>query len=247
MEKRVLQPRREMIRLLQWAIASGKKVYLVSDMYWPSKEIIEILHGVGVNDYQQILISCEEQKSKKNGELFEELKKLAKTDQIIHVGDNRYDDVRMAYRQGLNAVQIMSAYELLMLSDLKELLNRVRSLQDRVVLGMIMTKLFANPFSLHEHKGAVYIEDGNIFVYCFLFPIIYNRRNAVKNRGMLFPEILIEFQDDLFKICGTLKEGEISKEFEQALVDWINRHPDRVLPEELKLLYKYYIPIGEKG
>lgn len=64
---------------------------------------------------------------------------------------------------------------------------------------------------------------------------------------MLFPEILIEFQDDLFKICGTLKEGEISKEFEQALVDWINRHPDRVLPEELKLLYKYYIPIGEKG
>ena len=33
MEKRVLQPRREMILLLQWAIASGKKVYLV---YKPS-------------------------------------------------------------------------------------------------------------------------------------------------------------------------------------------------------------------
>lgn len=63
-----------------------EKVYLVSDMYWPSKEIIEILHGVGVNDYQQILISCEEQKSKKNGELFEKLKKLAKQTRLFMLG-----------------------------------------------------------------------------------------------------------------------------------------------------------------
>lgn len=234
MEKRVLQPRREMIRLLQWAIASGKKVYLVSDMYWPSKEIIEILHGVGVNDYQQILISCEEQKSKKNGELFEKLKKLAKTDQIIHVGDNRYDDIRMAYRQGVNAVQIMSAYELLMLSDMKELLNRVRTLQDRVVLGMIMTKLFANPFSLHEHKGLVYIEDRNTFVYCFLCPIIHNRRLCMGKKNLR--EVCIEFERDLERLYGVDIDNGISDKFEKALLDWIRGHLDRVTLEDVELV-----------
>ena len=229
MEKRVLQPRREMIRLLQWAIASGKKVYLVSDMYWPSKQIIEMLHGIGVNDYQQILISCEEQKSKKNGELFEELKKLAKTDQIIHVGDNRYDDIRMAYRQGVNAVQIMSAYELLMLSDMKELLNRVRTLQDRVVLGMIMTKLFANPFSLQKHKGLVYIEDRNIFAYCFVCPIIYtNRKDYIEYGNSIIPENYSEFQKDLTRICGKVRDCSISEKFQNALNDWVCGHSDRI-------------------
>lgn len=237
MEKRVLQPRREMIRLLQWAIASGKKVYLVSDMYWPSKQIIEILHGIGVNDYQQILISCEEQKSKKNGELFEELKKLAETDQIIHVGDNRYDDIRMAYRQGLNAVQIMSAYELLMLSDLKELLNKVRTLQDRVVLGMIMTKFFANPFSLHEHKGAVSIEDGNIFSYCFLCPVIHaNRRDCIEYRDFFNSESYNEYQRDLIRICEGVKDCSISEEFQDALNDWGSRHSDRIRSKNVELM-----------
>lgn len=237
MEKRVLQPRREMIRLLQWAIASGKKVYLVSDMYWPSKEIIEILHGVGVNDYQQVLVSCEEQKSKKNGELFEELKKLAETDQIIHVGDNLYDDIRMAYRKGLNAVQIMSAYELLMLSDLKELLNRVRTLQDRVALGMIMTKLFANPFSLHEHKGAVYIEDGNIFAYCFLCPAIHtNRRDYIEHRDFFTSESYNEYQRDLTRICEGVKDCSISEKFQDALNDWVFRHSDRIRSKNIELM-----------
>lgn len=234
MEKRVLQPRREMIRLLQWAIASGKKVYLVSDMYWSSKDLIEMLHGIGVKNYQQMLVSCEKQKSKKNGELFEELKRIAKTDQIIHVGDNRYDDIRMAYRQGLNAIQIMSAYEMLMLSDMRELLNRVGTLQDRVVLGMIVAKLFANPFSLHEHKGSVYLEDGNIFAYCFLCPIIYNRRLYERKKDI--QDVCIEFERDLERIYGVETDGSISEEFEKALLDWANGHPDRITPECMELV-----------
>lgn len=182
-----------------------------------------------MNDYQQILISCEEQKSKKNGELFEELKKLAKTDQIIHVGDNRYDDIRMAYRQGVNAVQIMSAYELLMLSDMKELLNRVRTLQDRVVLGMIMTKLFANPFSLQKHKGLVYIEDRNIFAYCFVCPIIYtNRKDYTEYGNSIIPENYSEFQKDLTRICGKVRDCSISEKFQNALNDWVCGHSDRI-------------------
>lgn len=234
MEKSVLQPRREMIQLLQWTIASGKRVYLVSDMYWSSKELIEILHGIGVDNYQQILVSCEKQKSKKNGKLFEELKEIAKTDEIIHVGDNRYDDIRMAHKQGLNAVQIMSAYELLMLSDLKELLNRVRTLQDRVVLGMIMTKLFSNPFSLHNHKGLVYMEDRNIFAYCFLCPIIYKRRLYREKKNL--QEICIEFDRDLERIYGIKTDNGISEKFETALLDWIRGHLDRVPLEDVELV-----------
>ena len=234
MEKRVLQPRREMIRLLQWAIASGKRVYLVSDMYWSSKELIEILHGVGVDNYQQILVSCEKQKSKKNGGLFEELKKIAKTDKIIHVGDNRYDDIRMAHEQGLNAVQIMSAYELLMLSDLKELLNRVRTLQDRVVLGMIMTKLFSDPFSLRDHKGLVYIEDRNILAYCFLCPIIYNRRLYIGKKNLR--EASTKFERDLERIYGVDTDNGISEKFETALLDWIRGHLDRVTLDAVELV-----------
>ena len=128
----------------------------------------------------------------------------------------------------------MSAYELLMLSDMKELLNRVRTLQDRVVLGMIMTKLFANPFSLHDHKGLVYIEDRNTFVYCFLCPIIHNRRLYIEKKKLW--EICIEFERDIERIYGVDTDNGISEKFETALLDWIRGHLDRVALEDVELV-----------
>lgn len=233
LEKRALKPRKEMIDLMQWAVTCGKQIYLVSDMYWPSKIITEMLDEVGVSGYRQILVSCEEGKSKKQGALFDTLRMAAGTDQIVHIGDNRYDDIRMAQEKGLEAVQIMSAYELLMMSDMRELLNKANVLQDRVVLGMVTTKLFSDPFALHRHKGQVYIEDSNTFAYCLLCPVIYKRNLQIKNKILL--DACTEFREDLNRICG-METVDVSAEFKRALIDWTQEHLQRFTSECVELL-----------
>lgn len=233
MEKRVLNPKKEMIDLMQWAETCGKQIYLVSDMYWSRETITEMLDKAGVSGYQQILVSCVEGKSKKRGTLFDTLKRVVGTDQIVHIGDNRYDDIRMARKKGLEAVQIMSAYELLMVSDMKELLNKANILQDRVILGMVTTKLFSNPFTLYRHKGQVYIKDSNTFAYCLLCPVIYKGNLQIKNKILL--DACAEFQDDLNRLCG-IATVDVSAEFKKALMDWTQEHLQRFTPECVGLL-----------
>ena len=97
-----------------------------------------------------------------------------------------------------------------------------------------MTKLFTNPFSLHEHKGAVYIEDENIFAYCFLCPIIFTRRLDIGKEKL--QKICIEFERDLKRIYGTETDNGISENFETALLDWANRHSDRIISEGIELV-----------
>ena len=234
MEKRILQPRKHMAALLQWAVDIGKKIYLVSDMYWMKDVIIQLLRGMGISNYQQILVSCEEHKSKKSGELFQELKKIVKSDHIIHIGDNRIDDIRMAEKCGLDTIQIMSAYELLMLSDMQGFLNSIHTFQDRIVLGMIMAKLFSDPFSLNKYKGRVYLDNRDAFIYCFLSPIIYNKKLHVEDQLLL--AVYNEFLEDFERLYGIRNGEELSPEFENALTNWMTVHDDRITLEMKKLL-----------
>lgn len=77
----------------------GKKIVALSDMYYSSEELADILHKEGY-DLDEIIVSCEHNTSKRKGELYTVLKTVCHnrfgTNNIIHIGDNTISDIEMA-------------------------------------------------------------------------------------------------------------------------------------------------------
>ena len=74
----------------------------------------------------------------------------------------------------------------------------------------------------------------NTFVYCFLCPIIHNRRLYIGKKNLR--EVYIEFERDLERIYRVDIDNGISDKFEKALLDWIRGHLDRVTLEDVELV-----------
>lgn len=102
----------------------GVRIIITSDMYLSGKELDRLLRGCGYDGYGMIFVSCELQKSKGDGRLFDYIKSyfLEKRNMpnemqgkhspqqntqnkrggltFAHVGDNRISDVKMARKHG---------------------------------------------------------------------------------------------------------------------------------------------------
>lgn len=100
---------------------SGQRIVITSDMYLTENTLDQLLHHCGYDRYEKIFVSCEEQKTKGNGVLFDGVRnyylrksqEMPKTDcshqrdrknqiglTFAHVGDNRRSDFEMAKKHG---------------------------------------------------------------------------------------------------------------------------------------------------
>lgn len=71
-----------------------KRIILVSDMYFNSKQICRILMASGIKDFDKLYISCDYGVSKSDGTLFDVVVKEEKVEysDIVHIGDNWKSD-----------------------------------------------------------------------------------------------------------------------------------------------------------
>ena len=99
---------------------------------------------------------------------------------------------------------------------------------------MIMAKLFSDPFSLNKYKGRVYLDNRDAFIYCFLSPIIYNKKLYVEDQLLL--AVYNEFLEDFERLYGIRNGEELSTEFENALTNGMTVHDERITLEMKKLL-----------
>lgn len=230
MERKILSPRKEMCDLLEWLRNNGKQVCLASDMYWSQDRIRELLDTLDIRGYQALFVSCDEGKSKKDGSLFEKIKSLYAGCKILHIGDNRYDDMESAEKKGLDAALVLSEYEMLMLSDLRNLLNEADCLTDRIVLGQIKEKLFNNPFAINKYQGGAYITETETFLYCFFCPILLKRSPMEENS--LVVRTSQKFCEDLGRILDLDSVHGISPKFAKAIIQWVQEHKERMTLEQ---------------
>jgi len=168
----MLIPRTQMCELLQEALGAGKAVYLISDMYYPKAYLEKLLNDNGIVGYRDIFVSCDIKMEKSDGSLFRWFIEKAGHGRKLHIGDNRRSDVQKAMEAGMDAYHIYSGYELLMASSMQEVLADVKTLQQRCMLGLIVSRLFENPFALHSSRGYVCIENISQVGYCFVAPIL---------------------------------------------------------------------------
>ena len=83
-------------KMYQYALDNHKTVIATSDMYIPKEYMKEILADNGYDNFNDIFVSCDYEKSKYNGKLYGLVKKKYSGKNILHIGDNRYSDIIVA-------------------------------------------------------------------------------------------------------------------------------------------------------
>ena len=171
-EKQILTPRRRMVDCLKYCVDKGKKVFLVSDMYLPEKKLEGILRQFGITQYDKLFVSCDYKMTKEKG-LFQEVKKQIKPeDAYLHIGDHPLADGEMAKKNGIDTFLIMSPVRMMEISSYRQLLVYVGDVESRLMLGLLTSEVFNDPFALYQSKGRPYIKENRSFGYVFIAPLI---------------------------------------------------------------------------
>ena len=216
MERQILTPRRRMLDFLKYCVEKGKIIYLVTDMYLPEKILEGILRQFGVTRYHKLFVSCEYKVTKQNG-LFQEMKRHAPSGcTYLHIGDHPVADGEMARKNGIDDFGILSPLRMMELSSYSQLLVHVEGLEGRIMLGLLMSEVFQDPFAMYHSGGKPKISMSKSFGYVFLAPLILSfmvwmlgqvkgdRRAAIlfSARDGWLPEQLYRMMTRAFRLSG---------------------------------------------
>ena len=90
-----------MLEVFHILAAQGKTLVALSDMYLPKELLTRLLSLKGYEDFEQVMVSCDYNCSKRDGGLYELLKERY-PGSIVHIGDNRISDIEKAKEKGLD-------------------------------------------------------------------------------------------------------------------------------------------------
>ena len=171
-ELEVLLTRKEMIEIYQYALQREKKVYLVSDMYFPRKMMEMLLKQFGITGYEGLLISCDCKKLKMQG-LFQELSAREPGRAILHSGDHEVYDGVCPNESGIDSFLICTPWELAQRSSWKRVfLQKPDYINDRSLLGLSISRMFNSPFKLSSGTEAPEIKEDYDLAYILVAPIV---------------------------------------------------------------------------
>lgn len=165
-EKEVLTVRSDILEIYNKCLEMGKKVFLISDMYISSEIMKDILSDKGIEGYSGLYISCDSKKLKLQG-LFEQYRLDIGGVQCLHIGDHRIHDGICAELAGIRYCLIDSCYKKAMDLGYKNCIENAHSLEERVMLGMIISKMLNSPFVDINRKGQVGIDSDYDYAYFF--------------------------------------------------------------------------------
>lgn len=150
--------RKKMADILLYAMKAGKIIAVTTDMYYSKETIVDIMTQCHLEIPSNIFISSIERASKKNGKLYARLATLAENRKsILHIGDNLEIDVKNAEESGIDAYWVMSGYDMLVNSSYGHLIEYT-SKSSRRLLGILVSEIFIDPFSICGTKGKARID-----------------------------------------------------------------------------------------
>ena len=170
-DKSLLQPREEMIDLIQTIKGMGKKIYITSESYYSQSQIEQILSACGIDGIDKLFVSCEYDMGKSSG-LYEKVIDFAESRNILHIGDDVMSDIEAAKRVGIKAFQIYSAAELLDAVGGLNLTEDLQDISDKIRVGMFAADLFNSPFQFEDEEKRIHVDDAADVGYLFCAPMI---------------------------------------------------------------------------
>lgn len=170
-EKRFCKARESLQNLYRAARHCGKRLYFTSDMYFGRAFLEELLKENGYEDFEEVLVSSEENATKRTGTLYAALMRRSgcRGEEILHIGDNWETDILSARNYRIEACFYPRAVDCIQynISDIKtthscgpykeaggSIVNYEKALGflgTRSALAVAANRLYDNPFiSFHE-------------------------------------------------------------------------------------------------
>lgn len=172
-EKRFFKRRESVCKLLTEAVDSGKRVYLISDMYFSKDMLVEILDSLGIHDYIDVFVSSEWRVSKQEG-LFEVFLRQSgeKAGDCLHIGDNLFSDCHAAGQVGMETFQIYSVTDMLENGIYRKAIEKANTIEHNIVLGYFARMVYDSPFVGHDVEGRLKTSSVDKMTKSFIAPVL---------------------------------------------------------------------------
>lgn len=223
-EKKVCYANEFMRKVYNKLLEQGKEVVVTSNMYLPGRVIAEILKKNNFKTPSRIFVSCDYNKNKRGGELFNELLKIYTGKKIVHIGDDVSADVKGAEAAGVDAILYKRCTE-----DKKNIIIGKSSHLTASIYNAIVSNYLNNRFSIDEYdnKNNYFrygFKYGGLFVFGYVQKIIeWCKQDKIEK--ILF---LARDGDFLKEVYSTISKGD-SIPFEYVL--WSRRSAMQIMPE----------------
>lgn len=149
LERASVSARPGSVDLFNQALASGKRVALVSDMFLPRAVIEESLRDCGFDSWDELFVSGEIGRRKDSGELYPYLLEHYRIapDEFLMVGDNERSDVQIPLDMGCRILPVLKPTELARgtprFTALLEQYETSQSLDVQIGLGLVVRESFS--------------------------------------------------------------------------------------------------------
>ena len=158
-------PRKDVKMIFDHLKKSGKKIFLVSDMYLTSEIVEKMLKKCGYTGYDKMILSCEIGLRKDDRSMWDHLAEEWKGLSVVHVGDNLCSDAQLPGDLHLNTFLLLSGRMLFDLSYMAEYMKpfSVDTVGMSYIMGELINHyLFNSPFALDENCKLRAVENTDI-------------------------------------------------------------------------------------
>jgi FMN phosphatase YigB (HAD superfamily) len=170
-EKDCIVPRYDMVEVMNYAVKMGKRVSIISDMYLTGEVLGDILEELNIRGYEKLYVSCD-YGTGKNDSLFSIYLNSHVNEKCLHIGDNKIVDGECAGRFGIDSYIVKSAVDVMGMSNIGECLKSCKGINDRMLLGGLISEMFNSPFALNGTCGVVQVSDWNMFGKAVMAPLM---------------------------------------------------------------------------
>lgn len=153
LDRRLLRPRRAVVALYLLAKRLGKQVGVVSDCFYSSRQLADLLQDVLPEPPDFVFASADHRATKRTGRLFDVvLSRLGiEAADLLHLGDNPVSDVEQATARGIAALgfkpTVRAAAETRTGGSLWRGFRQEKSIA--LIRGVVSNRFFDNPFSAY--------------------------------------------------------------------------------------------------
>lgn len=142
-----VRPRSDVQALLRYAVQSGKKVVLASDMFLPRAVIEGMLERCGITGWHALYLSCDVGVRKDSGKLYDHILAVEHIapHEMVMVGDNERSDFQIPADMGIGTIHILKPVAMMRaIPRLANIIpdNDTMSVGDQFLFGAIANENF---------------------------------------------------------------------------------------------------------
>ena len=153
-----------MLQVIKELQILGKKIILISDMYFGKEYIQQLLTTCGYQGLDECFVSCDYGYSKSEGRLYDIVKKkFESSNTFVHIGDNFYSDKKQAEKHGFASIYYKNVNDVGMKYRPKDMSSITGSIYSGLINSYIHNGL--KIYSKEYEFGFIY---GGLFIlgYC---------------------------------------------------------------------------------